>query len=90
MPVTGLKDKPFLMIGSAADSQEDPGWKAGRPRVDGWKRRLTVAGSDHSTFTDHAPLFEQLGLPRGPAPPSTPPRPPLEGRPPADPRRPAS
>ncbi|MFF2625687.1 alpha/beta hydrolase family protein [Kitasatospora griseola] len=66
VPVTGLKGKPFMVIGNSADGQEDPSWTAGWPRVDGWKRWLTVAGSDHSTFTDYALFFEQLGLPPRP------------------------
>ncbi|MFF0393027.1 alpha/beta hydrolase family protein [Kitasatospora sp. NPDC004615] len=66
VPATGLQGKPFLLIGNSADGQEDPSWTTGWPRLDGWKRWLTLNGSDHNTFTDYSLFFEQLGLPHEP------------------------
>ncbi|UNO40282.1 alpha/beta hydrolase [Streptomyces sp. MST-110588] len=64
VPASGLGDRPFLMIGTAAghapgagDTSWDEGWRA----LHGWKRWLTVAGSGHFTFTDLPVLAEQLG-----------------------------
>ncbi|MFI1104606.1 alpha/beta hydrolase family protein [Streptomyces melanogenes] len=67
VPATGLKGKPFLMIGHPLDDgQEDASWTESWAHLDGWKRWLTVAGSDHGTFTD-IPLFvEKFGLPQPP------------------------
>ncbi|MFF4185263.1 alpha/beta hydrolase family protein [Streptomyces sp. NPDC001691] len=67
VPATGLKGKPFLMIGHPlGDQQEDPTWTKAWANLDGWKRWLTVAGSNHGTFTDNPLFFEKLGLPEPP------------------------
>ncbi|MGE7434470.1 alpha/beta hydrolase family protein [Kitasatospora sp. NPDC001175] len=67
VPATGLNGKPFLMIGHPLDDgQEDPSWTESWANLDGWKRWLTVAGSDHGTFTDNPLFFEKLGLPEPP------------------------
>ncbi|MFI9610617.1 alpha/beta hydrolase family protein [Streptomyces sp. NPDC052023] len=60
VPDDGLDGRPFLLIG--ADGDEQDSWTEGWPRLDGWKRWLTVAGSGHFTFTDVPVLGEQLGL----------------------------
>ncbi|QUQ71727.1 alpha/beta hydrolase family protein [Kutzneria sp. CA-103260] len=57
--------RPFLMLGNAdhgpggADTTWDQVW----PQLDGWKRWLTVAGSNHLSFTDAPTLLSQLGTP---------------------------
>ena len=67
VPATGLKGKPFLMIGHPlGDGQEDPSWTESWANLDGWKRWLTVAGSHHATFTDIPLFIEKLGLPEPP------------------------
>jgi hypothetical protein len=35
-------------------------------KLDGWKRWLTVAGSNHGSFTDVPILAEKLGIPTPP------------------------
>ncbi|MFC4959731.1 alpha/beta hydrolase family protein [Streptomyces mauvecolor] len=67
VPTTGLNGKPFMLIGHPlGDGQEDPSWTDAWSRLDGWKRWLTVAGSNHGTFTDNPLFFEELGLPEPP------------------------
>jgi hypothetical protein len=44
------------------DSTVDPSWKEEWPHLTGWKRWVTVAGTQHSSFTDLHPLADQLGL----------------------------
>ncbi|MFF2546409.1 alpha/beta hydrolase family protein [Kitasatospora sp. NPDC058063] len=67
VPASGLGGKPFMMIGHPlADGAEDPSWVTSWARLDGWKRLLTVDGSDHGSFTDLPVFFEGLGLPKGP------------------------
>ncbi|MFD8480463.1 alpha/beta hydrolase family protein [Kitasatospora sp. NPDC059673] len=66
VPATGLKGKPFLMIGRPLDGPDDPSWTESWSHLDGWKRWLTVAGSDHGSFTDIPLFFEKLGLPQSP------------------------
>ncbi|MFI6055603.1 alpha/beta hydrolase family protein [Streptomyces violascens] len=67
VPTTGLKGKPFLMIGHPlGDHQEDSTWTESWANLDGWKRWLTVAGSNHGTFTDTPLFLEKLGLPEPP------------------------
>ncbi|MFD7699813.1 hypothetical protein [Streptomyces caelestis] len=45
-------------------SPTSPGsdWQDAWTRPDGWKRRLTVAGAEHFTFTDLPVLAGRLGL----------------------------
>ncbi|MGX4735705.1 alpha/beta hydrolase family protein [Kitasatospora griseola] len=75
VPATGLKGKPLLMLGHPLeDGQEDTSWTDGWAALDGWKRWLTVTGSDHGTFTDIPVLAEQLGLPHPPTTTITPER----------------
>ncbi|MFF2625689.1 alpha/beta hydrolase family protein [Kitasatospora griseola] len=75
VPATGLKGKPLLMLGHPPeDGQEDTSWTDGWAALDGWKRWLTVTGSDHGTFTDIPVLAEQLGLPHPPTTTITPER----------------
>jgi dienelactone hydrolase len=64
-PITNLS-RPFLLMGTAQthvpDSTVDPSWKEEWPHLTGWKRWITVAGTQHSSFTDLHPLADQLGL----------------------------
>ncbi|MFI1225544.1 MULTISPECIES: alpha/beta hydrolase family protein [unclassified Streptomyces] len=63
-PARGLGGRPFLMLG--ADAERGPGgdasWDEAWPRLDGWKRWLTVRKAWHFTFTDNPEIGEQLGL----------------------------
>ncbi|OII65986.1 alpha/beta hydrolase [Streptomyces sp. CC53] len=67
VPDGGLGGRPFLMLGTheAHDGMHLPGgpdrtWDAAWHNLDGWKRWLTVTGSDHYTFSDGPVLFDQL------------------------------
>ncbi|MFF4179072.1 alpha/beta hydrolase family protein [Streptomyces sp. NPDC001750] len=69
IPAEGIGGKPFMMLGT--DGIHRPGggdtsWDEGWPRLDGWKRWLSVKGSGHFTFTDLPALAEQFGLPADP------------------------
>ncbi|MFD7639764.1 alpha/beta hydrolase family protein [Kitasatospora sp. NPDC059795] len=66
VPVTGLHGKAFMMIGHRLDGPEDPSWTEAWERLDGWKRWLTMAGSNHGTFTDNPLFSEAVGLPQPP------------------------
>ncbi|MET7461164.1 alpha/beta hydrolase [Nonomuraea sp. NPDC005501] len=75
VPVSGLGERPFLMLGTKA--QHSPGsadatWPRDWRRLDGWKRWLTVADSGHFTFIDLPILGGQAGI--------TDPAAPLSGR----------
>ncbi|TGN73929.1 alpha/beta hydrolase [Streptomyces bauhiniae] len=64
VPPTGLGGKPFLMIGHPLpNGAEDPSWSESWAHLDGWKRWLTVAGTNHASFTDFPALLDALGLP---------------------------
>ncbi|MEU3498766.1 hypothetical protein ABZ747_35430 [Kitasatospora cineracea] len=64
VPATGLGGKPFLMIGHPLpDGAEDTSWTESWPRLDGWKRWLTVTGTNHASFADFPVLLDALGLP---------------------------
>ncbi|MEU7282696.1 alpha/beta hydrolase [Streptomyces sp. NPDC045431] len=59
VPDDGLGGRPFMVLGT----DEDHGsWAENWPRLDGWKRWLSVTGSGHFTFTDVPVLADQLGL----------------------------
>src|SRR5262249_33580350 len=45
---------------------EDPSWLTSWARLDGWKRFLTVDGTDHSSLTDYPLFYDGLGIPKGP------------------------
>jgi predicted dienelactone hydrolase len=63
VPAAGLNHRPFLMLGDA-DAEApgvDPTWDTSWPRLDGWKRWLTVSGADHYSFTDLDYLVDQAG-----------------------------
>lgn len=63
---SGLGGRPFLMLGT--DDVHRPGgsdrtWDQVWAELDGWKRWLTVSGTNHESFTDAPTLLAQLGLP---------------------------
>lgn len=63
VPADGLDGRPFLMIGAQNRPPQDKTWDRTWADLDGWKRWLTFAGTDHGSFTD-APLLGQLvGIP---------------------------
>ncbi|MFI8823474.1 alpha/beta hydrolase family protein [Streptomyces sp. NPDC053431] len=72
VPAGGLGGRPFLLLGTddethrpgGVDATWDSTWRA----LDGWKRWLTVAGSDHFTFSDAPVIQRHFGLPAGPIP----------------------
>ncbi|MFF3698976.1 alpha/beta hydrolase family protein [Streptomyces sp. NPDC002221] len=64
VPAAGIGSTPFLLMGHPLpDGAEDPSWTTSWPRLDGWKRWLTVAGTNHASFTDLPLLLDSLGLP---------------------------
>ncbi|MFE9134265.1 alpha/beta hydrolase family protein [Streptomyces sp. NPDC007355] len=68
LPAEGLRGRPFLMLGThdgthlpgGADATWDRTWSA----LDGWKRWITVAGSEHFTFSDGPVITRHFGLPQ--------------------------
>ncbi|WP_229787608.1 alpha/beta hydrolase family protein [Actinokineospora fastidiosa] len=58
LPERGLS-RPFLIFGH--EGPEDS-WDLNWPRLTGWKRWLTVAGSIHPSFTDYDLLTQQIGV----------------------------
>ncbi|MFF3069600.1 alpha/beta hydrolase family protein [Kitasatospora sp. NPDC057936] len=64
VPASGIGGKPFMMIGHPLpDGEEDTSWTESWPNLDGWKRWLTVAGTNHPSFTDFPLFLDALGLP---------------------------
>ncbi|MEU2427809.1 alpha/beta hydrolase [Streptomyces sp. NPDC007851] len=68
VPSTGLDGRPFLLFGAQSDESPgmDPSWDHAWASLDGWKRRLTVAGADHGTFSDLPLLSQAVGRPSPP------------------------
>ncbi|MFF2846382.1 alpha/beta hydrolase family protein [Streptomyces sp. NPDC058001] len=71
LPAEGLGGRPFMMLG--ADDIHRPGgidttWDRMWPTLDGWKRWVTVAGSEHFTFSDGPLISRHFGLPQPPLP----------------------
>ncbi|MFJ8695580.1 alpha/beta hydrolase family protein [Streptomyces roseolilacinus] len=68
VPAGGLDGRPFMMLGTHSsvhlpDGAGDPTWGEAWRNLDGWKRWLSVEGTDHLTFSDVPVLFDQLGIP---------------------------
>ncbi|MFF2043382.1 alpha/beta hydrolase family protein [Kitasatospora sp. NPDC058170] len=67
VPEAGLGGRPFLML--AGDPAllppdfPDTSWEDTWPRLDGWKRWLTVTGAGHPAFTDWPVLGDAAGYP---------------------------
>ncbi|MEU6238516.1 alpha/beta hydrolase [Kitasatospora sp. NPDC047058] len=66
VPETGIGGKPFLMIDHQTSDGDDPSWSTSWGRLDGWKRWLGFAGTNHGSFTDLPLFFEALGISQGP------------------------
>ncbi|MGW2156863.1 alpha/beta hydrolase family protein [Nonomuraea sp. NPDC001699] len=57
---TGL-DRPFLLMASAGHGRDnDPSWAQFWSHLRGWHRHLLLHNSGHQTYTDLAPLAQQL------------------------------
>jgi hypothetical protein len=61
MPAGGLNGRPFLMLGEQS-STGDKTWHDAWTNLDGWKRWLTVAGTEHASFTDLPMLAAADGI----------------------------
>ncbi|GIE31075.1 esterase [Actinoplanes italicus] len=63
VPATGVR-RPFVVLSSAdhGPDSEDQWLAADYGRAGGWKRWLTVAGTDHASFTDLGVFADQLGI----------------------------
>jgi dienelactone hydrolase len=64
IPVGSLGKRPFLLLGSQADHVpgKDDTWDGSWPNISGWKRWLTVAGTNHTSFTDLSILEKAAGM----------------------------
>ncbi|URM91291.1 dienelactone hydrolase family protein [Streptomyces sp. MRC013] len=75
VPAGGLGGRPFMMLGTHTDVHlpggEDASWGEAWRNLDGWKRWISVEGTDHLTFSDAPLLFDQLGIPYDSPTPST-------------------
>lgn len=58
-------NRPMLMLGkpSHVPGGPDPTWDDTWRELTGWKRWLTVDSTEHTSFTDVAPLAKQLNIP---------------------------
>ncbi|WP_329286392.1 alpha/beta hydrolase family protein [Streptomyces sp. NBC_00691] len=68
LPADGLRGRPFMMLGTH-DAMHLPGgtdttWDRTWTGLDGWKRWVTVAGSEHFTFSDGPVISRHFGLPQ--------------------------
>ncbi|MEO3978662.1 alpha/beta hydrolase [Streptomyces sp. CAU 1734] len=73
VPEAGIGGRPFMVLGEGHDHAKDEfwSWHKNWPRLDGWKRWLTVTGSHHMTFTDMPALADQIeGAPQVPGAPT--------------------
>ncbi|MFD7626685.1 alpha/beta hydrolase family protein [Streptomyces sp. NPDC059851] len=65
LPAGGLGGRPFLLLGGdpalLPPDFEDNSWEEAWPRMDGWKRWLTISGRGHPGFTDWPVLGDQAG-----------------------------
>ncbi|MFF9838528.1 alpha/beta hydrolase family protein [Streptomyces sp. NPDC013740] len=72
LPAKGLGGRPFLLLGTDDETHRPGGvdttWDATWPVLGGWKRWLTVAGTDHFSFSDGPVLQRHFGLPAGDIP----------------------
>ncbi|MER6914815.1 alpha/beta hydrolase [Streptomyces sp. NPDC000594] len=62
VPRKGLDGRPFLMLGAedGAPGSGDATWEKAWKRLDGWKRWLTVTGTQHDTFSDLPVLADRI------------------------------
>ncbi|WP_285544862.1 alpha/beta hydrolase family protein [Streptomyces lavendulae] len=71
LPAAGTGGRPFMLFGSAGSVPGSPAngdWSGAWPHLDGWKRWITVDGTDHFGPTDFPAIRDQLGLPHPEAP----------------------
>ncbi|GAA3003424.1 lipase [Streptomyces lactacystinicus] len=71
-PMPGRINRPFLMLGAAANhlpSSHDTTWGQAWAALGGYKKWLTLAGADHTSFTDLDVLLEEAGFPTPPLSP---------------------
>lgn len=70
LPAGGLGGRPFMMLGTDEHRPGGPDktWDLAWPTLGGWKRWLTVTGSEHFTFSDSPAIEEHFGLPQPPLP----------------------
>ncbi|ROQ26434.1 platelet-activating factor acetylhydrolase isoform II [Streptomyces sp. PanSC19] len=68
LPAEGLRGRPFLMLGTHDGMHlpggQDASWDRTWTALDGWKRWITVAGSEHFTFSDGPVIQRHFGLPQ--------------------------
>ncbi|MFJ8207867.1 alpha/beta hydrolase family protein [Streptomyces sp. NPDC096033] len=69
-PAGGIGGRPFMLLGSAVSvpGGQNANWQTMWSRFDGWKRWITVDGTDHFGPTDYPALRDQLGVPHPDAP----------------------
>ncbi|MFB6840976.1 alpha/beta hydrolase family protein [Streptomyces sp. NPDC056361] len=72
LPAEGLRGRPFMMLGTHDETHlpggTDTSWDRTWTALDGWKRWITVAGSEHFTFSDGPVIARHFGLPQSPLP----------------------
>ncbi|MCD0446134.1 hypothetical protein LO763_21205 [Glycomyces sp. A-F 0318] len=59
-------DVPFLLVGNAENGvpgAEDNNWPAAWEQMSDWRRWIQVEQTTHSSFTDLAPIADDLGIP---------------------------
>ncbi|MGA5823348.1 alpha/beta hydrolase family protein [Kitasatospora sp. NPDC094028] len=65
VPAEGLGHRPVLLLGNPVNhgaTGDEPSWAANWANLDGWKRWLTVTGSNHVSFTDVPVLADEAGV----------------------------
>lgn len=66
VPENGLDGRPFLLLGNPTDHSLHGGetsWSTAWQYLDGWKRWLTITGTNHVSFTDVPVLADEAGIP---------------------------
>ncbi|MFJ5121288.1 alpha/beta hydrolase family protein [Kitasatospora sp. NPDC088548] len=61
VPAQGLNGRPFLMLGEETSGQ-DQSWQHTWTSLDGWRRWLSVNGTNHGSFTDLPVLAALVGV----------------------------
>ncbi|MEV0250665.1 alpha/beta hydrolase [Nocardia sp. NPDC050712] len=64
-PTGRATDQPFLMLGAphhAPDGEYSAKWSAAYTAFHGWKRWITIDGTNHGSFTDFGPIADYLGV----------------------------
>ncbi|MFB7669016.1 alpha/beta hydrolase family protein [Kitasatospora sp. NPDC056138] len=66
VPAGGLGGRPVLLLGNPVNHAvggDESSWAEYWPNLDGWKRWLTITGSNHVNFTDVPVLADEAGIP---------------------------